>query len=215
MQYGMDTTNLRYRTSTPFLRYRPAAALLGLGLLLPLAATAEALPLPVESGVITSRIGWRLDPFGSGRQLFHRGIDIAVPVGTPVKAVRSGRVVLAGEHGGYGIAIILEHDDASRTLYGHNTLASVQPGERVAAGTVIALSGNSGRSTGPHLHFEELPAAHDAGSPVREPAITVAARHPSLEQRAPHEQAIDNALRSVLNRISTPAYQPALTSQGG
>lgn len=214
----MTTTNLRHPDPLQRSFYRDLLAafvpMLAL-LLLPLPATAESLRLPVEGGVITSRIGWRLDPFGSGRRLFHRGIDIAVPVGTPVKAIRAGRVVLAGNHGGYGIAVILEHDDASRTLYGHNTLANVQPGERVASGAVIALSGNSGRSTGPHLHFEELAATHDAGSPTREPAIAVAARHLSLEQRANHDQLIDTALRSILNRISTPAYQPALTGQGG
>lgn len=183
--------------------------------LLPLTAAAEPPQLPVAGGVITSRVGWRPDPFGSGKQLFHRGIDIAVPVGTPVKAVRAGRVVLAGEHGGYGIAIILEHDDASRTLYGHNALTNVRPGEMVEAGTVIALSGNSGRSTGPHLHFEYLPPAGYTDKPALEPTIAFAAGQLPLDQRATHEHAIDSALRSVLNRISAPAYQPELTGQGG
>lgn len=200
--------------SLPTRQITLAVAALLFFMLLPTTTRAEVSPLPVEGGVITSRVGWRLDPFGSGKRLFHRGIDIAVPVGTPVRAVRAGRVVLAGEHGAYGVAVILEHDDASRTLYGHNALTRVQQGERVPAGAVIALTGNSGRSTGPHLHFEELPNTQDGGRPAQEPAIAVAAQ-PALEQRANHEQTIDNALRSLLNSITSPAYQPALTGQGG
>lgn len=218
LPYPMSRANLRHTPVAPLFRQRRLTAVFGLMLLLlhlPAQTSADSLRLPVEGGTVTSLVGWRLDPFGSGRRLFHRGIDIAVPAGTPVKAVRDGRVVLAGEHGGYGIAVILEHGDASRTLYGHNALTNVRPGELVAAGTVIALSGNSGRSTGPHLHFEELPAAQDNNTPQAEPLI-VASRHDlSLNQRAAHEQTIDSALRSVLNRIGTPAYQPALNGQGG
>ena len=214
----MDTVKLRYPLAPSLLRHRRWAAVFGLTLLLlqrPLPAAAESLQLPVEGGIVTSQVGWRLDPFGSGRRLFHRGIDIAVPVGTPVRAVRPGRVVLAGEHGGYGIAVVLEHADASRTLYGHNALANVRPGELVGAGSVIALSGNSGRSTGPHVHFEELPAAQGTATPPQEALIDVSRRNLSLNQRAAHEQTIDNALRSVLKRIGTPPYQPVLTGQGG
>ncbi len=214
----MDTVKLRYPLAPSLLRHRRWAAVFGLTLLLlqrPLPAAAESLQLPVEGGIVTSQVGWRLDPFGSGRRLFHRGIDIAVPVGTPVRAVRPGRVVLAGEHGGYGIAVVLEHADASRTLYGHNALANVRPGELVTAGTVIALSGNSGRSTGPHVHFEQLPPTIATSKPAMGVAINVAASQLPLGQHAVHEQAIDRALRSVLNRITTPAHQPALTGQGG
>ncbi len=164
---------------------------------------ATELFLPVEGGVVTSKVGLRLDPFGSGRLVYHRGIDIAVPVGTPVRAVRPGRVAVAGNHGGYGIAVILEHDDGSRTLYGHNSLARVQPGEAVEAGTIIALSGNSGRSTGPHLHFEELTGDRFAAVAAR--AVT-AAEEPVTnavnDARMAHEQKLEAAFQSVLRSIN-------------
>lgn len=123
---------------------------------LPAAALAE-LDLPVN-GPITSGVGWRVDPFGTGRMVFHRGIDIAVPVGTPVKATRKGKVVFAGQRSGYGETVVLEHEDGGRTMYGHNALVRVKSGETVEAGRVVALSGNTGRSTGPHVHYEEIPA---------------------------------------------------------
>jgi murein DD-endopeptidase MepM/ murein hydrolase activator NlpD len=131
-----------------------AALALAAFLSLPAAALAE-LDLPVN-GPITSGVGWRLDPFGTGKMLFHRGIDIAVPTGTPVKATRKGKVVFAGERKGYGATVIVEHDDGGRTMYGHNSLVRVASGEMVEAGAVVALSGNSGRSTGPHVHYEEI-----------------------------------------------------------
>ena len=112
--------------------------------------------LPVENGVVTSGIGWRLDPFGSGKLAFHRGIDVAVPIGTPVHATRKGRVVFAGERRGYGATVVVEHINGDRTLYGHNSIVRVSAGDLVETGTVLAFSGNSGRSTGPHVHFEQI-----------------------------------------------------------
>ncbi len=112
--------------------------------------------LPVENGVVTSGIGWRLDPFGSGKLAFHRGIDVAVPIGTPVHATRKGRVVFAGERRGYGATVVVEHINGDRTLYGHNSIVRVSVGDLVETGTVLAFSGNSGRSTGPHVHFEQI-----------------------------------------------------------
>lgn len=171
--------------------------------------------LPVEGGVVTSKVGLRLDPFGSGRLVYHRGIDIAVPVGTPVRAVRSGRVAVAGNHGAYGIAVILEHGDGSRTLYGHNSLARVQAGETVEAGTIIAFSGNSGRSTGPHLHFEELSGDRFAAvavgtATVAEEPVTNAAS----DARMAHEQKLEAAFQSVLRSINRLPEQ-ALSGLGG
>lgn len=183
--------------------------------LLPFAAMAEG-NLPVEGGVVTSKVGLRLDPFGSGRLVYHRGIDIAVPVGTPVRAVRPGVVSVAGNHGAYGIAVILRHDDGSRTLYGHNSLARVQVGETVEAGTVIALSGNSGRSTGPHVHFEEL--TNDRFTAVAARVVTVVeepARNVVDDTRLAHEQKLEAAVQSVLRSINRLPQQPELTGQGG
>lgn len=113
--------------------------------------------LPVK-GPVTSGVGWRIDPFGKGRLVFHRGIDIAVPEGTPLRVTRGGWVVHAGIHGGHGLTVIVEHDGGDKTLYGHNAALRVRPGEVLEAGTVVAMSGNTGRSTGPHVHYELWPA---------------------------------------------------------
>lgn len=108
--------------------------------------------LPV-SGRITSIYGLRHDPI-DGRIRLHNGVDIAVPSGTPVRPAASGTVVFSGTRNGYGNMVIVEHGDGVITLYAHNSLNLVSEGTPVDAGTVIALSGSTGRSTGPHLHFE-------------------------------------------------------------
>jgi murein DD-endopeptidase MepM/ murein hydrolase activator NlpD len=123
------------------------------------ASQAEALPpagqgsgLPVQ-GIVTSNYGWRLDPI-DGTIRHHNGVDIAVPTGTKVKVIAAGRVVESGPHGGYGNLVTVEHGDGTRSMYGHNSRLEVTAGDQVEAGQVIALSGSTGRSTGPHLHFE-------------------------------------------------------------
>lgn len=98
-------------------------------------------------GVITS-------PFGERWGRMHEGIDIAVRKGTPVHAARGGRVTLASWYGGYGNAIIINHGDGLSTLYGHLSEIDVKVGEQVDQGEVIGLSGSTGESTGPHVHFE-------------------------------------------------------------
>jgi murein DD-endopeptidase MepM/ murein hydrolase activator NlpD len=100
-------------------------------------------------GPITSGFGWRLL---YGRQDFHDGIDIAVPMYTPVRAATSGRVVTAGWDGPYGIAVRIASGDVI-TLYGHNSRVAVQAGQWVDQGQVIAYSGMTGNATGPHVHF--------------------------------------------------------------
>ena len=102
---------------------------------------------------ITSRFGWRTHPL-SGTRRFHSGIDIGAPTGTPVVATGTGTVISAGWNGGYGKAIIIQHNDVQQTLYGHLSQISVQPGQVIEQGTVIGLVGSTGNSTGPHLHFE-------------------------------------------------------------
>lgn len=84
----------------------------------------------------------------------HPGIDIAVPVGTPVRASGGGVVEAAGTDPAYGLFVLLRHSSAYETMYGHTSRILVREGDSVQAGQVIALSGNSGRSTAPHLHFE-------------------------------------------------------------
>lgn len=87
-----------------------------------------------------------------GRQ--HKGIDLAANQGDQVRASRAGEVLIAGEVSGYGQTVILTHPDGSRTLYGHCSRLLVEPGQVVKQGQAIALVGSTGRSTGPHLHFE-------------------------------------------------------------
>lgn len=112
----------------------------------------ERVGLPVD-GVITSLYGLRHDPIdGALRQ--HQGIDIAVPEGTPVHAVAPGRVAFSGPRSGYGNAVVVDHGDGRVTLYAHNAANWVREGDEVTPGDILALSGSTGRSTGPHVHFE-------------------------------------------------------------
>jgi murein DD-endopeptidase MepM/ murein hydrolase activator NlpD len=108
--------------------------------------------LPIQ-GVITSQTGLRTDPF-DGKLRHHNGLDIAAPSGTPVKPVAPGTVIYSGWKSGYGNTVILEHDDGMKTVYAHHSSNSVSTGESVDTSRVIAYSGSTGRSTGPHLHFE-------------------------------------------------------------
>ena len=112
-------------------------------------------------GVFTSGYGWRW-----GRM--HKGIDVANNVGTPIMAARSGEVVTAGwDGGGYGYLVELRHADGSRSRYAHNSRILVRVGQNVSQGTVISQMGSTGRSTGPHLHFEILPAGRGAVNPLQ------------------------------------------------
>jgi murein DD-endopeptidase MepM/ murein hydrolase activator NlpD len=118
-----------------------------------LAMAACALPRWPAEGPVTSPFGLRLRD--SGPQI-HRGIDVAMPVGTPVGAMTRGRVRFAGELRGYGLTVILDHPGATRSLYAHLSEIHVRQGDAVRAGQVIARSGRTGNVTGPHLHFEVL-----------------------------------------------------------
>lgn len=116
---------------------------------------------PVLSGYISSSFGRRVDPVtrntgGSGNVRYHEGIDFAVPIGTSVKSTGNGKVVFAGHKSGYGNCIIIAHSNGLKTLYGHLSKILVRANQEVDAGEVIAKSGNTGRSTGPHVHYEVL-----------------------------------------------------------
>jgi murein DD-endopeptidase MepM/ murein hydrolase activator NlpD len=115
-------------------------------------ALGEAFNKPVK-GRLTSRYGYRRDPF-TRKRAFHRGIDIANRVGSRVYAAQEGRVIFTGKRHGYGNAVIIEHQFGYKTMYGHLNEVVVQRGQRVRSGQVIGIVGNSGRSTGPHVHFE-------------------------------------------------------------
>ncbi|SFE02020.1 Transglycosylase SLT domain-containing protein [Thermoanaerobacter thermohydrosulfuricus] len=103
---------------------------------------------------VTSPFGMRANPENTGSMEFHPGIDFGLPSGTPVKAAADGVVVLAGEYGGYGKAVVIRHANGLSTVYGHLSEIKVKEGEEVNQGKIIGLSGSTGRSTGPHLHFE-------------------------------------------------------------
>ncbi|HHY38944.1 MAG TPA: peptidoglycan DD-metalloendopeptidase family protein [Clostridia bacterium] len=104
-------------------------------------------------GRVTSRYGWRRSPFGRWNE-FHSGIDIAAPSGTIIRAAADGKVVFAGRKGSLGLTVILRHDHGYSTYYGHCSKILVKVGERVTQSQPIARVGTSGRSTGPHLHYE-------------------------------------------------------------
>jgi len=105
------------------------------------------------AGRITAGFGERMDPF-SGEGAFHTGMDIASTYGAPIHATADGIVIRAGLDGGYGRLIVIDHGFGVTTWYGHLSGFNVQPGMHVKAGDVIGYEGDSGRSTGPHLHYE-------------------------------------------------------------
>ena len=104
-------------------------------------------------GWVTSDFGSRLDPYTSER-VMHAGLDIAGPHGKEIVAPADGTVVFAGLEGGYGNVLVVDHGYGIKTRYGHLSFIKVKSGERVKRGDVVAALGNTGRSTGPHLHYE-------------------------------------------------------------
>lgn len=116
---------------------------------------AEVMPAgrPVKRGWLSSPYGMRIDPF-TGKLSFHPGIDFASKKGTPIMAVAAGVVDWAGWDGGYGNLVEINHGNGYQTRYGHNSKILVKVGQTVKKGQVIALMGSTGRSTGPHCHFE-------------------------------------------------------------
>lgn len=110
-------------------------------------------PLMSDASRLSSNFGWRVDPVRGGRA-YHAGFDIADKIGTPVVAAAEGVVVFAGWRFGYGNLVEVKHANGFSTRYGHLHKTIAREGDRVQAGTLVALMGNTGRSTGPHLHFE-------------------------------------------------------------
>lgn len=111
--------------------------------------------LPVSGFGVGSGYGIRSDPF-TGNTAFHQGIDFAAPIGTPIFAVASGVVVTVETHGGYGNMVEIDHGNNLITRYAHTSRFLVKVGDIVKRGQTIAQVGSTGRSTGPHLHFEVL-----------------------------------------------------------
>ena len=125
---------------------------------------------PVE-GESTDSFGYRGNPFGGGSSEFHPGQDIAAPRGTPVLAPADGRVVEAGWKNGYGQTVVLDHGNGLTTRYGHLSKVEVEAGQELRRGEELGLVGSTGRSTGPHLHYEvrlgDLPVSPRHYLPVR------------------------------------------------
>lgn len=122
--------------------------------------------LPITGAVISSGFGWRVHPV-TGERRMHKGVDFAAPTGTPIFAAADGVVTDAGwTNGGYGNIVELRHSDGSVTLYAHTSRVYVSKGQVVNRGQAIAEVGTTGRSTGPHLHFEVQPDGKNAVDPM-------------------------------------------------
>lgn len=106
------------------------------------------------NGEITSTFGYRNNPFGGYKTEYHGGLDFRGKVGEPIQATAKGKVVFAGYKGGYGRCVIVKHSKLFTTLYGHLSKVLVKVNEEVESGQNVGLLGSSGRSTGPHLHYE-------------------------------------------------------------
>lgn len=147
---------------------------------------------PVERLAFTSNYGIRSDPF-RGTAAMHAGVDIPGPVGTPVYATADGMVDRAERAGGYGNLVELDHGKGIQTRYGHLSRILVEPGTRVVRGQLIALMGSTGRSTGPHLHYEVRIDGH-AVNPV-----------PFLQTADFLLAAQDRAVRTIPVAVGGPA----------
>jgi murein DD-endopeptidase MepM/ murein hydrolase activator NlpD len=115
-------------------------------------ASGEA-PLTLLPGRVSSDFGWRNDPM-TGAARFHKGVDIAAAYGQEVPAAAAGTVTFAGTQGGYGNLVIVRHEGGAETRYAHLSQLDVHEGDQVRAGDVVGRVGQTGRATGPHLHFE-------------------------------------------------------------
>lgn len=136
--------------------------------------TPAPIALPSLGGRMSSAYGWRRDPVDSSMK-FHRGMDIAMPVGHDVTAPQAGKVAFAGEQPGYGLTVILDHGNQMTTRYAHLSAISAAVGDQVETGQIIAQSGATGRVTGPHLHFEVMEAGKSV-NPAEKLATYTAAR---------------------------------------
>ena len=140
-----------------FMLVLAAAMLLGAGgkgdVMQPVTYRGYSFVYPVMGPRASSGFGMRVHPIKRFSK-FHKGIDLATPVGAPIRAVAAGTVVFADPFSGYGNFVVIQHDGGLTTHYGHCKNLVVKPGTHVKAGQIIATVGSTGMSTGPHLHFE-------------------------------------------------------------
>jgi murein DD-endopeptidase MepM/ murein hydrolase activator NlpD len=131
--------------------------------------------LPKISGRVSSDFGWRKDPL-TGETRFHRGLDVAAAYGQEVPVAASGSVVFSGTQKGYGKVVVVQHDGGAETRYAHLSQLDVRTGDVVKEGDVIGRVGQSGRATGPHLHFE-VREGGQAVDPTQGTRMTVLSGH--------------------------------------
>jgi murein DD-endopeptidase MepM/ murein hydrolase activator NlpD len=117
------------------------------------AVTAGIMLPPLEKLTFSSPFGPRVDPILGGARM-HNGVDLSAPTGTPIRATADGTVVIAGDQGGYGVCTVIDHGSGLGTLYGHQNALGVSVGDTVKRGQIIGFVGSTGKSTGPHLHWE-------------------------------------------------------------
>lgn len=141
---------------------------------------------PVSDGFIGSGFGWRSDPF-SGEMSHHSGIDFAAPSGTPIHAAAGGVVVAAEFHHVWGNVVEIDHGNSMLTRYAHASRLNVKPGDIVKRGQKVAEVGSTGRSTGPHLHFE----VHHQGVAQNPAKFLFAKDNPLQPQRAAGAARVD------------------------
>lgn len=134
--------------------------------------------LPAAAGMVSSSYGYRSDPF-TRRAAFHAGLDFKGSIGAPIRAAADGTVIFTGRKGGYGNLIEVRHDNGLTTRYAHLSAFKVKPGQKVSIGQHIGAMGSTGRSTGPHLHFE----VRQGGKPLNPRAILEKAPHVLKEIR--------------------------------
>ena len=149
---------------------------------------------PVADGFIGSGFGWRTDPF-TGEMTRHEGIDFAAPVGTPIHAAAGGVVVVAEHHPVWGNVVELDHGNALMTRYAHASRVVVRPGDLIKRGQKIAEVGTTGRSTGPHLHFE----VHSKGVAQNPSKFLLTPGNPLGPQTASAERAVAKGLVASTN----------------
>ncbi len=166
----------------------------------------ERMIFPLANPVdITSIFGWRVHPI-TGEWRFHSGTDLGAPMGTPVLAAYSGRVSLAEMLGGYGLSILLDHNQGKEeTRYGHLSQVFVKPGQWVQQGTVIGLVGSTGNSTGPHLHFETLQATAEGMTAV-DPTLELQSTMSQLAKAL--QTARLTAQKATVEPVAKPAVEP-------
>ncbi|MFH1058696.1 MAG: peptidoglycan DD-metalloendopeptidase family protein [Pseudomonadota bacterium] len=135
-------------------------------------AQASDFMLPVSGAEISSGFGPRVHPI-TGQEREHQGVDLAAPIGTPVKAAAAGVVSQAGPAAEFGNLVVIEHPDGASTRYGHLDAINVAPGQKVGRGEQVATVGDTGLSTGPHLHFEIRDASGRARDPLTKLAMGI------------------------------------------